>query len=211
MIVPEIFYIFVDPSRIITQHNLQITKQFISAGYGSLGIDSKFDEKYKKGEVDYVPYELKESDLLMLSPYYWSAINDIRIETDAEIVRRERFKFLPSRLSCIYAFGTFEDCEIASERYDWDLNTVKMFKLISNDPYVRIAKVNMEIVSLARDFYKNTSMDWENREYIWIHYWSGNGNIKMAGPSNEVLGLRKMYDSDLLYEYLIEGALKLIE
>ena len=209
--LPEIFYIFVNPYTFVAQHNLHFTKSFCSAGYSSAISFPEFLRKYQLGTVDYLPYEIKNCDTKIISPYYLTAINDIRIETDAEYVRSEKYSLFPSRLSAIYAFGTYEDCRKAAESYDWDIATVKKFRLYSKDELVRIAKVNMEIVSLSRDMYKNVHLSEDTVLDIWDYYWGGGGNLKISGPNMEVLGLRKYYNSDVLYEYLIEGRLDLIE
>lgn len=204
---PQKFFIFVEPMSVIAQMNYSLTGVFTSSAYGSISLDQEFFKKYIDGTVDYLPYQLKQHDMVTLSPYYLSAINDIRIETDAELIRRTFFRFYPSRLSATYAFGSYEDCEIASERYGWDLDNVKVFHLRSDDEFVRIARVNMDVVSLARDAYKNMSLDDKSKENIWKHYWMGNGNLIIAGPNPEVRGFRMLHHSDILWEYLIEGSL----
>jgi hypothetical protein len=101
-----------------------------------------------------------------LSPYFLTAINNYRIEYDAE-VHRERFHSIyPSRLSAIYAFADYETCIAVNKKYDWPLSEAHRFRLIEH-PLNRVVKVNME--------------------------------------------QRQNFDSGVIWEYLIEGAVERIK
>lgn len=86
---------------------------------------------------------------------------------------------------------------------------MKKFKLINTPPLTRVVKVNMEIISLARLAYRISSLNKETKEFIWKNYWSGSGNITTELPG--VHSKKDIYDSGEIYEYLIEGLVKLDE
>jgi len=206
---PETYYIFVSRYDRMAVHNLKFTKTFISAAYTYCTMDKDFLRKYLDGTATYLPYLRANPDLMVPSPYQMTAINDYRVEYDAEYYRLLRFPTYPSRLSAIFAFGDFETCEEVSRKYGWDLSTVRQFKLIRDD-LTRITKVNMEVVSLARTAYRHSASDIETIEYIWNHYWSGAGNLQLEIPNIQDFG-RQVLASGEIWEYLIEGSLVLVE
>ncbi len=133
--------------------------------------------------------------------------SEYRTEYNCEHFRKLYFPKYPSRLSSCYAFGDYETCKIVSEKYRWNLNSVKKFRLIPHE-HNRVAKVNMEIVSLER--YANTisSLDAETQQQIWASYWNGIGNIKMELPT---INGSQDFESEIIWEYLVEGILQLID
>ncbi len=205
---PEEFYIFVDRSNFITAHNFRLTKKFSSGAANSCSIDSNFEKKYKEGSANYLPYKLCEIDTVSPSLYFLSAIKNYRVEYDAETYRKHNHPLYPSRLSAIYAFGSMEMCKKVSEKYHWSLDNIHKFRL-RNWPLTRIAKVNMEHVSLARLAYKNSAMLEESIEYLWANYWRGSGEIVFELPSTNFE--RKKFNSGVIWEYLIEGVVECIE
>ena len=205
---PEEFYIFVDHSNLITAHNFKFTKTFSSGAASSCDLDTNFEKKYKDGSAKYLPYKLSEIDTLSPSLYLLSAINNYRIEYDAETYRKQNHPLYPSRLSAIYAFGSIEMCKIVSEKYNWSLDSVHKFRL-KNWPLTRIAKVNMEHISLARHAYKVSAMQGEAIEYFWANYWTGFGEIVLELPSTNFK--REKIKSGVIWEYLIDGVVECIE
>ena len=204
---PEVFYIFVNQLNPVTEHNFKSTKTFISGAVGSC-LDKNFQEKYIKGRARYLPFELCQADNVSPSPYLLSAINDYRVEYDAEVFRKMNYPLYPSRLSALYAFGDIETCRLVSQKHGWPVDTVYQFRL-KDWPLTKIAKVNMEYVSLARHAYKVSSMQEHAIDELWRGYWSGSGEIVMELPS---MGFeRKQYNSGLIWEYLIEGVVECID
>lgn len=201
---PEILYIFVDHFKPITHHNFYLTKTFSSGAVASCS-DQKFLKKYIEGKVRYLPYEPCQNDVLAVSPYFLTAINDYRIEYDAEVFREKHHPLYPSRLSAIYALGDMETCQLVSKKYGWPLDSVQKFKL-KEWPLTRIAKVNMEHVSLARHAYKVSTLDDIGR--LWGGYWSGFDNIILELPAEGFQ--RKKYDSGIIWEYLVEGIVECV-
>lgn len=96
-----------------------------------------------------------------------------------------------------------EACELVSRKYGWPLEPVREFRL-KEWPLTRIAKVNMEHVSLARHAYKVFMLNDIDR--LWGGCWSGFDNIILELPSAGFE--RKTYDSGIIWEYLIEGVVE---
>ncbi len=190
--IPEIFYIFINKYNPVAIHNLRIVKTFTSAAYTYCLMDTQFIQKYLDGTAKYLPFSPCENDLKVISPYCMTSINDYRIEYDAEMARYHYFSKYPSRLSAIFAFSDIKSCEYVSNKYKWDLSTVKKFKL-SLDELTRAIKVNMEIVSLARLAYKISMISNDTINNIWKSYWNSSGNIEMELPNVE--GGRQIHNS----------------
>ncbi|EGQ8681846.1 hypothetical protein GKA74_23045 [Vibrio parahaemolyticus] len=203
--IPEEFFVFVNFSSPLAAHNYKI------GAYTSGACSTWFQEetlaKYLDGSLNYLPFEPSQRDPMAVSPYCLTAINDYRIEYDAEIYRKQNHPLYPSRLSATYAFGDFETCREVSQKYGWNLNTVRKFKLLDS-PLNRVAKVNMEHVSLGRHAYRVASM--ANVEDIWRAYWTGKGNIQIELPDGPEF-TRNVRDSGVIWEYLVEGCLQPVE
>lgn len=230
--VPEIFYIFLNQYNLVSKKNIEKTGCICSTGFfqAITETDKNFANKYLKGTissfspnytkinnfteqfingtVDYLPFtENQKINLGLISLFSNSITSKYRTEYNCELSRKYDFPTYPSRLSSCYAFGDYETCKFVSQKYNWDINSVRKFKLLPH-PYNKVAKVNMEIVSLER--YANTisTLDIQTQDRIWKSYWNGIGNIKMELPT---LNGRKEIKSKVIWEYLIEGILKIEE
>lgn len=204
--IPKEFFVFVDQTNFITAHNLKETKIFSSAAF-SQWTDNSFATKYEQGAIDYLPYSINPNkNIQTVSPFENTITSEYTTEYNSEVFRKHYFPKFPSRLSCVYAFGDFATCEQVSKKYGWQLSTVQKFSLIAN-PLNRIAKVNMEIVSLYRYATRVSMTDIETNEKIWNSYWTGQGNIQLELPT---INGRQTFKSEIIWEYLIEGQLKLI-
>ena len=200
---PEEYFIFVNQYSPFTYHNFNLTGHFVSAAFGSIDTDSEFLPKYLKGTATYLPFQAAEMDCKTASPYSLTAINDYRIETDAERFRLQHHPLYPSRMSAIYAFGDFETCKAVSKKYGWDINSVRRFKL-KDHPLNRVIRVNMEQISLYRMAYRHSIL--HNVFSLWESYWNGSGSVIMELPS---AGFKtKRFESDVIWEYLIEGVVE---
>jgi hypothetical protein len=206
--VPNEFYIFVNHYNPQPIHNLNFSKSFISAAWTNCSMDDGFLQKYISGTATYLPFSPTQQDCKVISPYCITAMNDYRVEFDAEVCRYSFYPLYPSRLSAIFAFSDFASCLKISKKWGWDIQTVKKFKLIE-DHLTRVIKVNMEIVSLARYAYRISYLDAEGLNKLWRHYWSGGGRMEMELPTAEFT--RKRYNSEEIFEYLIEGKVALTE
>jgi hypothetical protein len=203
--VPSEFFIFVNQLNPITSHNFNLTGQFNSGAFSSVSISSDHLQKYIKGEFRYLPFEPVQMDAVMLSPYFLTAINDYRVEYDAEYYRTQFHPLYPSRLSAVYAFGDYDSCVAVNSKHGWPLAEVHRFKLLDH-PLNRVVKVNMEYISLVRHAYKVSML--QDVGQIWKGYWTGIGNLVMELPATGFE--RKTYESGVVWEYLIEGTVQKI-
>lgn len=209
-VCPTEFYIFISQSNLITKHNLEVSGSLSSGAFCSF-LDTEFKEKYISGKAKYLPYIIDSSmDMRCINPFCLSTINNYRVEFDAEKFREINLPTYPSRLSAIFAFGDIDSCYHVMEKYkddNWDINTIKKFKLVGNQ-LNRVAKVNMEHVSLARLAYKNGMMSEGEKNKLWNGYWSSVGNISMEIPTS--ITTREVFETGIIWEYLIDGTVKLI-
>jgi len=208
--IPKFFYIFVKMLNPTTWHNFTFTQSFASGAFSSLLIDQDYVKNYLEGKLRYLPYEPCKNDNIIFSPYFLTAINDYRVEYDVEVYREKKFPLYPSRLSATYAFGDIETCEKVSSKYgedNWKMSDVRKFELKENK-LNRVAKVNMEIISFARDSMRISYI--EDLSLFWSLYWKGNSHsIHMELPKTG--GEREKKESGVIMEYLIEGILELVE
>lgn len=203
---PTECFIFVNQLNPMTYHNFNLTGQFISGAFGSTSFSPEILEKYISGRLRFLLYEPCKMDAVAVSPYFLTAINDYRIEYDAEVHREQFHSIYPSRLSAIYAFGDYETCIAVNKKYGWPLPDVHRFRLIEH-PLNRVVKVNMEHISLARHAYKVSML--QDIDRLWEGYWQGFDNIILTLPTAGFQ--RRSFESGVIWEYLIEGAVERIE
>lgn len=207
--VPTELFVFVNFSNPITEHNFKFTKQFWSSMATCAATDPASFVPYFSGEKGVFPFLPNDNFNIPYSPFCLNSVSSYRVEYDAELFRLEVSKFSPSRLSAVYAFGDLDSCKKASAMYGWDMRTVRKFKLRLDDERLtnitRVAKVNMEIISLARYAYAVSMLQDETLDAIWKTYWSGGGEIELDLP--DVAGKRNKCKSGIMWEYLIDGVL----
>lgn len=210
--IPTEFYVFVNLFNPITKHNFEFTKGFTSGAIGEVASNAHLVEKYMNGTLDYIPFAPSQSvDIHSVSMYSMNSLSGYRIEYNCELYRRSKefSKAYPSRMSCLYAFGDYDSCKAVADKYGgWDLDSVKKFKLIPT-PLNKVVKVNMEVISLFRGVESTSTWDPTQQEILWEHYWSGKGNLQVDG--NTMIKGSQPENSGVIWEYLIEGRIELIE
>lgn len=206
--IPEYFYIFVDMENPLTERALKSTGAFSSSAYTMCKHSKSFLEKYTKGKVRYLPYKRCNQDMNTFSPYYLAVVNEYNIEYDAERVREKFYPLYPSRLSAVYAFGDYDTCIKVSKKHNWDLGSVRRFKLI-DDELTRVVRVNMEIVSTSRSMNIFSNIDEETKELLWKNYWTGLSYMPI-NPYLSQYSFGNIWVDDI-FEYLIEGSLVIEE
>jgi hypothetical protein len=198
--LPETVYAFVNRANPMVWHNYELIGSLIS-----VSVTPGWDDSSEQ----VLPYIANpNSNLTFVSPFLVSSLAPWGVELDAERVRRVVAPGAPSRLSCIYAFGSLADCEKASHLYGWPLEEVRPFQIASG-PATRIARVNMQIVSLARAAYSRGGLDPDSVDALWRAYWSGESNMIWETPLPPP-NLRGRIESGCLWEYLIHGRLQKI-
>ena len=207
---PTLYYVFLDMANLACHQNIRATKSIVSAGFGSANAEPSFRDDYLSGSADYFPFVPNQN----LKPQFTTSFNLAAtslytLEYNAERTRRELFPLAPSRLSAVFGFVTEDDCSRASSLYGWDLSSVRRFRLIPHD-LNRVARVNMEIVSLMRFIQSRTRFDDAQMRAVWSHYWNGGGSFDVELPvmRNGSFFPQTIY-AGAIWEYLIEGRLEL--
>ncbi|GAA6186004.1 hypothetical protein [Aliiglaciecola sp. NS0011-25] len=200
------FFVFLNLNNPIARTNYETRgNKIISAGVLNALTEQSYLQKYINGTLDYIPFEINtQCDVAQPSLFQLSAIDLYKIEYNAEVYRKQFLPHMPSRFSCIYAFKDYQDCIKVSKKYGWDLATVKHFKLEPN-PLNKVHKVNMEVISLLRGQSYLSCLSPEEENKVWEHYWNSRGPMSIESP------LVGKGDSGVIWEYLVEGTLALIE
>jgi hypothetical protein len=221
---PDEFFIFVSEASFWTRHNFHLTGSFVSGGFAAAKPDAvptgtvtlyapgqeaprgeALRDAYERGTLDYLQFTANPGYFGWPSPFAAEIATDYRVEWDAEVCRRHVDPLLPSRLSAIYAFGDHATCEEVAAKHHWQLGEVARFRLVP-DPLNRIARVNMEIVSLARLAYRRGTWTAEKLDEMRRAYWLGGESLALELPVDGVSFER--VESGVIWEYLIEGRLE---
>jgi len=128
---PDPFYIFVDQANATTYNNFNTTGQFCSAAMAAAGDPATWAD-YADGRFDFLPFIPNPQFAGFLSPFVSDLITAYRVEYDAEQARRVHAPEAPSRLSAVFAFGSYAECEEVSQTHGWPLAEVKEFKPVTH-------------------------------------------------------------------------------
>jgi hypothetical protein len=203
--IPDVYWISIDPSLPIAQHNALRQGHLTSAAWGQTA-DPAFRERYIAGDVDYLRFKPSETfNLMALSPFQMTVTRDYLNEYNAELARRSINPLLPSRLSAIFAFERKKDAQKAARAASRPLESVHAFEL-QRDELTRVAKVNMEIVSLMRYATRMGSMGSDLTDQVWGQYWTGGGEMSLDLPEPDI-ARRRVHTCGVTWEFLIEGRL----
>lgn len=209
--IPAILYVFANTADPVCWHNLRLTRSICSAGIAACQ-DPAFLKAYQAGTADYFPFVPNKGRSTSFTSLFSAALTaEYRLEYDAERIRRMHFPRSPSRFSCVFAFGAAADCQKAGHAYGWNLNEVRRFRLVDH-PLNRVARVNMEAISLMRSGYRRGSWTEDEVTGVWRHYWSGGEScfIDISAIENN-RPVRRQLSVGTLWEYLVEGRLDLID
>ncbi len=201
--LPERFHIFVDQARPEAYLTYRHTRTFTSR-FGQLLQSEDGRRALDTGQVDPLPFIPNPRMYGFLSPFTVSAMNEYRVEYDAEQARRVHFPTHPSRLSAVFAFDSADACEEVSRRYGWPLDSVRSFRLAEGVEH-RVVRLNMSVISLLRAVYPVAMWTPEVLDPIWRHYWSGAGNLELEYPDLRHGQNWQRSESGVLWEWLIEG------
>ena len=197
LVLPDALFIFVNQANPMTEHNYRVTKTFSSRFAGRLHL-------LDTGQADPMPFIPNPDADPMPTPFVMSVTSDYQTEWNAELGRRAFAPRAPSRMSALYAFGDIESCRAVHSKHGWPLETVRRFKLVESVD-ARVAKVNMEVVSLFRGANRLAAWSPEDHNAIWSHYWSGRGALTLQVPDIRAGQSWHTLESGVIWEYLIEG------
>ncbi len=193
---PESFFIFVKADNFLAQRNLEFGMYTSSAINGCMA-DETARQPWVTGRADFLP----RGGWPAISPFAaTSGEGTSRLGVQLERFRQANFRFLPSRLSAVFAFGDMASCLRAAFTHGWDLTTVREFQL-QPLPINRVARVNMEMITHAR--YMEAAGTSIADDRICLHYWSGSGNFEYSRSATEgrvIHEARAQFGSTLLTE-----------
>lgn len=204
----DTYFIFLNLANPIAKANFEASGRITSSIFSNAISNKEFLIKYIDGTAKYLPFVPNpDSDIVSPSLFNMSITNSYCIEYNAEICRYQYFPKRPSRLSCIYAFKDYKDCEKAINLYGWSAGNIKRFQL-EESPLNRVHRANMELISLVRGLGYTVSLNGIEQDKLWRHYWNGGGGFKIQIDNPLLLN---EYTSGEIWEYLIEGSLTCIE
>lgn len=220
--LPNYFYIFTNRNEDVfwnqcENHNINIRNGLlVSAGfYNAICPDKKQRERFLDGELIYAPFVPNYTTTLgKSSPFTFRLIQRYNLEYALELTRYNHFKTYPSRFSCIYAFGSLEECIIFSKgKKNWDIGGLKKFRLLSDDEnkeYIKVVRANFKFIGLMES-YPMMMLSSKGQELLCRHYWEGKGKLVLPEIkiAEDVLSEERKCDN--LNEYLIEGVLEEVE
>jgi hypothetical protein len=202
---PKDFFIFIDRTSMMTRHQYDLMGAFTSR-CAELLVSPAELHKLDTGQIDLLPFKQNPDQYPFLSPFVVKLMTEQWVEYEAERLRQARCPKCPSRLSAIYAFGDEATCIEVAKKYKWNLHSVRRFELAPGLPY-RAVRVNMEVVSLMRTVFRLATWQVEDADRIWSHYWASEGNLQVQTPDIEGFGGKRIWDSGVVWEWLIEGRL----
>jgi hypothetical protein len=198
---PDPFYIFVKQANFMTWHNFNLG-QFCSSAFAEATNDPTKVDDYLNGRLEVLPFVPNPALTGFVSRFANNVSTYYRVEWDAEHARRVHAPEAPSRLSAVYALGSYTDCQAVAQAYGWSLEQVETFRAVEH-PLLRIRRVNMEIVRLARELYSVASWGPEDIDAIWSAYWNGADDLTLDVPVPP--DRRETSSSGCIWEYLIDG------
>lgn len=212
--LPKVFYIFLHSNR--SWHlkwNFNLTNHLVSASLMNAALNNELMQKYLNGFMDYTPFiPNRDSDVQSPSSFSMREVNEYTVDYNAELFRKGQVstKIYPSRFACIYAFGSKEDAQKASDVWGFDMSDLRKFTLSSELPS-RAVKVNMQIISQMWNIGSSATLDPEQQHIIWDHYWSGKGDLSIEVPDPKDGIARVIVNEGVIWEYLIDGKLDLVK
>ncbi|EBZ5775257.1 hypothetical protein EC412_23955 [Salmonella enterica subsp. enterica serovar Redlands] len=210
-IVPDIFYIFVNKANNSARQQYETSGVFYSTGYASIFYpDRRFFNAYSEGTLDFIDSANNPHLVPQISPFCSGVTGTAHypLEHAFEVYRREHYRYFPSRLSAVYAFGDINTCENVEALYHWNIKEVRQFELLLNIegqiiseqfPSQRITKHNMEIISFLRG---NGGVNYPHLNDAMEMYWSGCGEIELPDIEGNIRHI------DVIHEYLVDGMVK---
>lgn len=137
---------------------------------------------------------------------------EMRAEYYAELTRIQEFRGLPSRLACVYAWGSLDDARTAKRKMKGRFDG----KIIRCTPVgvLRAARCNSALVNFAQRAERlGFFTDEASARDVWRAYWSGSGaelvmeRQSILDPQGDAETVRM--SKEPLWEWLIDGALRI--
>lgn len=217
--IPNYFYIFTSRNEQAflnkcENHNIKLRSGILmSSGFGNvICLNEEQRKKFLTGDLIYAPFIPNETtNIGNISPFMFRLIKRYNVEYNLEKFRYEYYKNYPSRFSCIYAFGSLEDClDFSNGKKNWNLDSLKKFKLVFDDnfnKYIKVIKANFKIIGLLEN-YPVEILTETTQNSIYEHYWSGKKELNLPEIKIADDVIIKESKCGNIAEYLIEGILE---
>jgi hypothetical protein len=206
----ELFVIVTRDAGPIVEWNMNLGR-ITSAG---LAYEEQNPQAYAALRDEWLPWIPNPNYKTVIGFHQLRVSSDMRAEYNAELARLRHSKHLPSRLACLYAWGSLEDAVRAKETMKGRFTG----KILRCRPafILRSARCNSALVNFAqRGERRGFFTDEASADQVWRTYWSGSGEsltmerqnlLDPSGPPETV-----NMSEEPLWEWLIDGALDIVD
>jgi hypothetical protein len=207
--LPDEFFVYVTTDNPVVLWNLSLGR--ISSA--SIPLTPEAASAYESQEDRYLPYVINPD---FNGAYSWQLMRTTaswRVEYGAETCRIRNFRNRPSRLGCLFAWGSLEEAraaeDIVGRRYRE--RPLKRCRIAAAS---RVLRANSAVVAFVKHVEEFLPGSPDFTEHAWSVYWSGSDErLSVTWPSLPPTGEPKKIEarSEPVWEWLIDGALDVIE
>jgi hypothetical protein len=206
----ELFVIVTKDASSVVKHNMSFGR-VTSAGFAYAGQNPQL---YAEQRDEWLPWIPNPAYQTFVGFHSSRVSSDMRVEYNAELTRLRYFRNLPSRLACLYAWGSLDDAIRAKTtirgRFDGRILRCRPVTTL------RSARCNSALVNFAQRSERGGYLtDHSAVDQVWRAYWSGSGQsltmerqnlLDPSGPPETV-----EMSKEPLWEWLVDGALDIVE
>ncbi|ANP73045.1 hypothetical protein PA27867_2093 [Cryobacterium arcticum] len=205
----ELFVIVTRDANPIVKWNMSLGR-IASAG---LAYAEQNPETYAVQRDEWLPWIPNPNYNTFVGFHSLRVSSDMRAEYNAELSRIRYFKDLPSRLACLYTWGSIDDAVRARTTMRGRfIGTILQCRPVKT---LRSARCNSALVNFAQRGERGGFFtDQASVDQIWRTYWSGSSEVHMmerpnmldpSGPPEKL-----EMSAEPLWEWLIDGALEIV-
>jgi hypothetical protein len=216
--LPSPHFIFLNIGSPIVANNMMVGDRISSAAFTAIFQDASCATVYDDGSAQYAPkirdfantaHWVDNPNCLssFLSMHTCSMFQNATYaqEYEGETIRLKDFPLMPSRFSCVFTFGTIDDCLKSHARHGWPKDRIRGCQ-IASWPRTRIARLSMDIVSILIS--STHVVDTNERQELWRQYWRGASvrDIPMS-PFIDAQHVERAKMDGEIWEHLVDGQL----
>lgn len=206
---PEEFFVCVTTENDILLHNISLG--VITSA--SVLRATQEPEVYFRQQDQWLPFVPNPEYRTALSSQFLRTVVNYQVEYEAERVRCLSFRHLPSRLGCIFAWGSLNEAQVARETFAGRFRDAPILRCLPNGTFLRLTRCNSAIIPMARHAQeRGIFLDQESSEGVWRTYWSGSDQpvaLERNGMSGRAI--RATSGNTPRWEWLIDGSLRIVE
>jgi len=207
--VPDEFFVVVTTEDPVVSWNMSLG----TISSASVARAAQAPQEYFAQQDQWFPFLPNPEFRTAVSWQLMRVIANYQVEPKAEHVRSTHYPHLPSRLGCLFAWGSLDDVREARRRMGGRFKGPVKRCSLASEP-LRLARCNSAVISFARRAEeRNFLSDMMVTEHVWHTYWSGSGEplvverdhaMDPSGAPDQV----RMSDEPL-WEWLIDGSLRI--